>query len=118
MWKGLQWRKDRGPLRRAPRLLFGPRGTEVREERFEPAGGSRGEGRGSSLDARSKPGRGHKLWLLPSDKKFGNWLLRKLKEAQKRWAEPACTEGVGGASLPGRGGRGPIVEDLDLPAGT
>ena len=48
----------------------------------------------------------------------GCWLLRKLKEAQKRWAEPACTEGVGGASLPGRGGRGPIVEDLDLPAGT
>lgn len=39
------------------------------------------------------------MWLLPSDKKFGNWLLRKLKEAQKRWAEPECTEGVGGARL-------------------
>lgn len=103
---------------KGPQAALWTQRNEVREERFEPAGGSRGEGRGSSLDARSKPGRGHKLWLLPSDKKFGNWLLRKLKEAQKRWAEPECTEGVGGASLPGRGGRGPIVEDLDLPAGT
>lgn len=84
---------------KGPQAALWTQRNEVREERFEPAGGSRGEGRGSTLDARSKPGRGHKLWLLPSDKKFGNWLLRKLKEAQKRWAEPECTEGVGGARL-------------------